>query len=599
MPVPPLESLPLRPHASKDAAQGKEQPPPQQQSLALPQPSTTATNVSLRTASLPSLTSHPQPQPHPHPCPQLQINANPFPLRPFEPFGPPPAGLQQQTKESAIATAELKAMLDSSARLGGCGGSGFAALLEARDAEDVLYGAEGLTSRALLDGEEPQASGPTPAVIAQYHSDLVAMATGFPISPARPRGYPPAMGRWLRAPTGAPPPTAASAATTVAPNTNTTATATAMTTHTSEGNVQQQQQQQHEQYAYIHTWTQQMALERPPDAGPFQDELGELELGDDGNYSHRSSSKQSRSSAATKQHGYLTAFVGDGAGTKAGDEAGIESGAASLKSCLDTVLRAGKKVPLLLCESSAVHAKVLAEAVVWDGRGLDPKAWRNDRAAFEAKVATEQAAHDLTANEEYAAGVKQWHDDTEARKEKRREADLEGGAEYVSSDEEVDVEAVAPYPGPEWDGTYIVDTKPFVLPYKKTKVTVADHVEHCRKKIVRCMKAGGTLVIDLGDNCPDFANKISIKKYRGAFPIGLFNPAGHKKCSAGIFVRSKGDGPPTVKDGFAVVVVAQQSVATFKKELKDLTDVIHDHLAPVVVVGTRPTPIVGLADRLA
>lgn len=177
--------------------------------------------------------------------------------------------------------------------------------------------------------------------------------------------------------------------------------------------------------------------------------------------------------------------------------------------------------------------------------------------------------------------------------------DGRGLAEYVSSDEEVDMEAVAPYPGPEWDGTYIVDTKPFVLPYKKTKVTVADHVEHCRKKIVRCMKAGGTLVIDLGDNCPDFANKISIKKYRGAFPIGLFNPAGHKKCSAGIFVRSKGDGPPTVKDGFAVVVVAQQTVAIFKKELKDLTDAIHDHLAPVVVVGTRPTPIVGLADTLA
>ena len=44
------------------------------------------------------------------------------------------------------------------------------------------------------------------------------------------------------------------------------------------------------------------------------------------------------------------------------------------------------------------------------------------------------------------------------------------------------------------------------------------------------------------DFCPDFENKVAIKKYKGAFPIELFNPSEQKKCGKGIFIRANGDG---------------------------------------------------------
>lgn len=132
-------------------------------------------------------------------------------------------------------------------------------------------------------------------------------------------------------------------------------------------------------------------------------------------------------------------------------------------------------------------------------------------------------------------------------------------------------------------GTLVIDTKPLVLPFKKTKIKVPDHIEHCRKKIMRAMKAGGTLVVDLYGQCPDFENKVAIKKYKGAFPIELFNPATQESCGKGIFVRANGDGAPKVKSGFAVVVVADQSPEKYQKELKGLTDAINSHLSPIEI----------------
>ena len=480
--------------------------------------------------------------------------------------------LPPRTKESAIATAELKAMLDAPERLGGCGGSGFAALLEARDAEDVLYGAEGLTSMALLDGTPPQASGPTPAIIKGYHADLVAVAvaaaaTAAPTStkaaataprmPPRPSGYPSALGRWLRAPTvssATAPPSATNAATHPPAPLQTLSTLPTSPALTRELPAPIPAPSS---FVYIHTWTQQMSLAQPANSGPFEDEANE---------------RDRSGNAAVRTHGYPTTAVG-----------------AALNRTVDGVVNSGK-IPLLLCPTATVHAAVIAEAVTWDGRGLAADAWRADRAVFDANVEEERAAYETESHEAYVRAVEEWHEETTARKERRREVDLDGGAEYVSSDEEEAVALPPHYPGPAWDGTYLLTTDPFVLPFKKTKIKVSDHVEHCRKKIVLCMKAGGTLVVDLGEGCPDFENKIAIQKYRGAFPLELFNPAEHSACSKnGIFVRSKGDGPPTVKEGFAVVVVALQTPFLFKNALEDLTDAINAHLEPVVVLDAATT----------
>ena len=119
---------------------------------------------------------------------------------------------------------------------------------------------------------------------------------------------------------------------------------------------------------------------------------------------------------------------------------------ATLKAKLDKVLAAGK-VPLLVCKNAALHEAAVDALKVLDGRGLDAAAWAIDRKAFDSKVAEEKAAYLKQAQEDYDEAVKQWHVDTEARKERRREIDLEGGDEYASSDEEEDVSTPKPYPG--------------------------------------------------------------------------------------------------------------------------------------------------------
>ena len=51
------------------------------------------------------------------------------------------------------------------------------------------------------------------------------------------------------------------------------------------------------------------------------------------------------------------------------------------------------------------------------------------------------------------------------------------------------------------------------------------------------------------DQCPDFENKVAIKKYKGAFPIEIFNPTEQNNCGKGIFIRANGDGVSTVSSG--------------------------------------------------
>lgn len=79
-----------------------------------------------------------------------------------------------------------------------------------------------------------------------------------------------------------------------------------------------------------------------------------------------------------------------------------------------------------------------------------------------------------------------------------------------NEEEEVPDDLIEPFVPlePEWDGTFRLDTTPFVLPFAKTRTRVEDHVEHCRRKLVRCMKAGGTAIVDIGALAPDFVNKV-------------------------------------------------------------------------------------------
>ena len=69
---------------------------------------------------------------------------------------------------------------------------------------------------------------------------------------------------------------------------------------------------------------------------------------------------------------------------------------------------------------------------------------------------------------------------------------------------------------------YMLSVDPFVLPLKRTGIKFPDHIEHCRKKIMRAMKAGGTIAISIRDLVPDFPGKICAAKHKGAILIELF-----------------------------------------------------------------------------
>ena len=140
---------------------------------------------------------------------------------------------------------------------------------------------------------------------------------------------------------------------------------------------------------------------------------------------------------------------------------------------------------------------------------------------------------------------------------------------------------------PEWDGTYQLDTAPFVLPFRRTKIKFDDHIEVCRQKLRRCMAAGGTAIVDLKGLAPDFIDKIGAKKYKGAFPPTLFDPTKNlASAKNGIFVRAKGDNAPTVATGFQLVVVAQQDPKRYTKELRGCFDVYWGNLQACRVVAS-------------
>ena len=113
---------------------------------------------------------------------------------------------------------------------------------------------------------------------------------------------------------------------------------------------------------------------------------------------------------------------------------------------------ANGKTPLLLHEGGSIRDAILAELEPLDGTGIDKDRWAIQHAALQIKNAEEKKAFEAKQVAESEAAKKQWEEDTEARKEARREIDLEGGDPYESSDEEFEFNAEK-YPGPEWDGT--------------------------------------------------------------------------------------------------------------------------------------------------
>jgi len=110
---------------------------------------------------------------------------------------------------------------------------------------------------------------------------------------------------------------------------------------------------------------------------------------------------------------------------------------------------------------------------------------------------------------------------------------------YASSDEDCEHPArldrcktCPKLAGPE---AFVLDVSPFALPVARTGVKFGDHIEASRTKIQRCMKAGGTLGIDLRGLAPNFALKVFDPKWKQAVPAGLFAPVQWKKCGASSF----------------------------------------------------------------
>jgi hypothetical protein len=173
----------------------------------------------------------------------------------------------------------------------------------------------------------------------------------------------------------------------------------------------------------------------------------------------------------------------------------------SLQSAVDAVTRNGK-VALVLAVGAA-YTSALAELLTWDGRGLTTEEWAADHDMLLSRqrdeIAEQAAAH--------AAEQQQKIDEWRA---------AEGGDACKSAEDDNDnlpEELREPFVPrePEWDGSFHLDTAPFVLPFAKTRVRVEDHVERCRRKLVRCMKAGGTAVVDVGSFAPDFVNKVCLR----------------------------------------------------------------------------------------
>lgn len=72
---------------------------------------------------------------------------------------------------------------------------------------------------------------------------------------------------------------------------------------------------------------------------------------------------------------------------------------------------------------------------------------------------------------------------------------------------------------------YVINTRPLIWGQTRTGIKFEDAVETLRKQLVNVVKKGSCAVFDLGDQPPNFVEKVcDIPKYRDKLPVQLFDP---------------------------------------------------------------------------
>eukprot|EP00056_Hartaetosiga_gracilis_P013646 m.228394 g.228394 ORF g.228394 m.228394 type:complete len:984 (-) comp13876_c0_seq3:2391-5342(-) len=130
----------------------------------------------------------------------------------------------------------------------------------------------------------------------------------------------------------------------------------------------------------------------------------------------------------------------------------------------------------------------------------------------------------------------------------------------------------------------LVDTRPLVLPFARTKVKVPDAVENIRKAFVEGMKKGCMVMVDASDQCPSWERISTNQKFKSSIPLNLFNPlsTSHHRT---MFVRNKGDGSPVINDGYSVCFCSTLSEQNLKRDFE--SHVKWDDIQPVVFWETN------------
>lgn len=127
----------------------------------------------------------------------------------------------------------------------------------------------------------------------------------------------------------------------------------------------------------------------------------------------------------------------------------------------------------------------------------------------------------------------------------------------------------------------VLDTRPLVLPLRRTGIKFADAVETARGQLVQAMRDGCLAVLDLGDRCPDFCGKFEPgSKNAASLPLALFDAA-DRTVHQTVFSRAKGDGAPVLADGYRLCLLATLSAQEARRELPALIPFQHVDLIVV------------------
>jgi len=151
----------------------------------------------------------------------------------------------------------------------------------------------------------------------------------------------------------------------------------------------------------------------------------------------------------------------------------------------------------------------------------------------------------------------------------------------------------------EAEGHHVVDTRPLALGPVRTKVKFPDCVEAARCQLVTAMQTGTTLVIDVHDQAPAFADKICNEpKYKNSFPIQVFDP----KASpvSGWFRKpyKPTDGDQVLSPGFRSCIVAALGPGVFEKELSQKIPKWSQVLPVRVKCGVQDVQIPAVPDLI-